>query len=267
MLTSYSLEEISHIILCCGVHWTVNDVSLCVPGTEIQWSTLIQRSIIFPYLDGCYLFPFTLVWRICEDSKKEAKSNIENYCRQTVKNLNVNDLFLSFDVVCSYDIYRLGMYFEFLFASSLAVKYYICLLSDPMSKTLLSKYKLNLSEGIFYPDSEALASDKLPCAVVHNKNNRKAHHDILLPSDQGVIAVSAKASFVFNNEDLRKQLYISKNSNDKVIQLILLYLGSPPKNEKEEKIAFIDGSGVCNGISLEMFKLVKKLKSQNNQKK
>ena len=125
------------------------------------------------------------------------------------------------------------MYFESLLASSLAVKYYICLLSDPkssrdknvefttiydfkkeenISKTLLSKYKLNLSEGIFYPDSEALASDKLPCAVVHNKNNHNAHHDILLPSDQGVIAVSAKASFAFENAALKKQLYISKKS-------------------------------------------------------
>jgi hypothetical protein len=287
VLTTYSPEEISHIILCCGVHWTVKDVSLCVPGTKIKWSTLIRRSIIFPSLDDCYLFPFTLVWRIYQDSHKKIKSNIENYCRQTVKNLNVKDLFLSFDIVCSYDLHRLGMYFESLLASSLAVKYYICLLSDPkssrdknvefttiydfkkeenISKTLLSKYKLNLSEGIFYPDSEALASDKFPCAVVHNKNNHNAHHHILLPSDQGVIAVSAKASVAFKNAALKKQLYISKKSKDQVTQLILLYLGSPPKKEKEENVAFIDGSGVCNGISLEMFKLVKKLKSQNNRK-
>jgi hypothetical protein len=287
VLISYTPKEISHIILCCGVHWTVNDESLCVPGTKIKWSTLIRRSIIFPYLDNCYVFPFTLVWKICKDSHKNIKSNIENYCRETVKNLNVNDLFLSFDIVCSYDIYRLGMYFESLFASSLAVKYYICLLSDHnsssdknvefttiydfkkeenISKTLLSNYKLNLSEGIFYPESEALASDKLPCAVVHNKKNHKAHHDILLPTDQGVIAVSAKASFVFNSEDLEKQLYISKKSNDQVTQLILLYLGNPPREEKED-VAFIDGSGVCNGITLQMFKLLKKLKSQNNRKK
>ena len=95
VLTTYSPEDISHIILCCGVHWTVTD------------GNIIEDSIIFPYLDDCYLFPFTLVWRIYQDSQEGAKANIENYCRQTLKNLDVNNLFLSFDLVCSYDIYRL----------------------------------------------------------------------------------------------------------------------------------------------------------------
>lgn len=58
-----------------------------------------------------------------------------------------------------------------------------------------------------------------------------------------------------------KQLLVSKKSNENVVQLILLYLY---KEESQANLAFLNGSGVCNGLSLDLFILVKRLKSQNN---
>ena len=288
LLNTMSPKDISHIILCCSVHWSVRDVELCVPGTDIKWSKLIQQSIIFPYLDNCFLFPFTLVWGEGSDSNHHlnlVKTEIENYCKQAVNNLKIKDLFLSFDFLCSRDLHNFGILFESLFVSSLSVKYYIvrlsntsksenvyfselydfcCCESDIISQHLLSECKLNLSEGIFFPNSEAFADDELPAAVVHNKNHHNAHHDILLPTSSGVIAVSVKASFDFTRNDINKQWMISKKSNKKVTQLVWLYLGSSLKESREENVAFLNGSGVCNGLSIDMFILVKKLKSQNN---
>jgi hypothetical protein len=48
-LRDYRVSDISRIIMSCGVHWSVRDVNCdTVPGTDIQWSGLIQRSVIFP---------------------------------------------------------------------------------------------------------------------------------------------------------------------------------------------------------------------------
>jgi hypothetical protein len=58
ILQEFTTESIAHILLACGVHWIVNNEESNVPGTE-----LIHKSLIFPYLDGCYIFPFSLVWR------------------------------------------------------------------------------------------------------------------------------------------------------------------------------------------------------------
>ena len=285
VLDNYTPEEIAHIILCCGVHWTVEDASLCVPGTNIKWNNLIWQSIIFPYLDDCYMFPFTLVWRNGrEDSQEKIKSNIENYCRQTVKNLDVKDLFLSFDTVKSFDLNQLRVCFESLFSSSVAVKYFIRRLSDTSgrqsvrftsiydfkraarhyfkepekkSEPLLTEMELNLSEGLFYPNSEITARDTLPLAVVHDKENHNAQHAILLPTDMGVIAVSTKAAFDADREDLEKQLRLSTQSDENVAQLLFLYFGSSPNGEKVENLPFLDGSGVCNGRSIDLLKKFK----------
>lgn len=42
-----------------------------------------------------------------------------------VNNLEIKDLFFSFDDVCKFDIKNLGLYYESLFVSSLAAKYYL----------------------------------------------------------------------------------------------------------------------------------------------
>jgi hypothetical protein len=153
VLQSYNVETLSRIILCCGVHWRVENIHSCVPGTSIKWNNLIQSALIFPYADNCYLFPFTLVWSnsVLKKEKKKAststssdndipttpsvgtrkdpkveaiKLKVKDYCKSAVYNLNIEKLFLSFDYICKLDIKGLGIAYEDLFVSSLAV--YIC---------------------------------------------------------------------------------------------------------------------------------------------
>jgi hypothetical protein len=282
ILTDYSVHDISHIILCCGIHQPVKCVTEFVPGTNIQWDSLIEKSIIFPYLDDCYIFPFIIIWSQRHESTKCRKKEIEEYCSRIVKNLKVNDLFFSFDSVCQLDIYDLGIWFEKLFVSSLAVKYYICQkenstrqkylpfstiydfnMHEKPAKEILESYAMDISDGILYPDQEVFANHSgLPHAVVHNRLHQRAHHDILLPSNNGVIAISVKASFKDSSKsEIREQQKISKKSGMQVVQLIWLYLGDTSQENNQENVAFLNGSGVCNGLSLDLLMLLKRLKS------
>jgi hypothetical protein len=291
VFTNFTVCEIAHIILSCSVHWSVNDLNSCVPGTSIKWSALIQKALIFPYLENCYLFPFTLVWRenpsvptIEGEKLKAIKCNVEKYCEQKVKNLKIRELFLSFDEICQADLFHFGIMYESLFVSSLAVKYYLWKILQPETVSLVSfsslydfggaesegsrkqlaQFQLDFSEGICYPENEAFTNQNLPKAVIHNRFTHNAHHDIILPTQQGGIPVSAKASFDYDTKKMNEQLLLSNTSNMKVAQLIWLYLGNVKKAEIHDNVAFLDGSGVCNGLSIDLFVLVKRLKSQNN---
>ena len=61
-----------------------------------------------------------------------------------------------------------------------------------------------------------------------------------------------------------EQLLVSKTSETKADLLIWLYLGQRAKDGSHANVAVLNGSGVCNGLSLDMINLVKRLKSQNN---
>jgi hypothetical protein len=290
ILKEFSTDSMAHILLSCGVHWRVDNETSNVPGTQIPWSVLIEKSLVFPYLDGCYIFPFSLVWRVAttpETSNK--KFDIETRCAELVPNLVVNDLFISYDTLCSWEIYNLGIGYETLFASSLAVKYYLHAISTHMTGyftfptiydisptelpayTIMKKYKVDFSKGISLPRNEVFTNTAgLGLTVVHNKGTHTAHHDIILPArtDVGVvnIAVQAKASFdLSDKETIMKQFLVSPKCLQQVQQLFWLYLGEKPREQKFDSIVFLNGSGCCNGLTLDIFILVKKLKSQNQK--
>ncbi|KAI8903321.1 hypothetical protein EDD86DRAFT_97995 [Gorgonomyces haynaldii] len=295
----YSKDEICHILMCCGVHWSVDDTNSCVPGTEILWSSLIQQSIVFPYLDHCYVIPFHLLWSArspvsFKGTYTKSKSEIVGKCRELVPGLEITDLFLSYDALRMLDLYKLGIQYEKLFASSLAVKYYLSRLysttdaflpflqvyniarEDRDSRTKLFNYVVNFSEGIHLPAQECFVnSPDVPLAVIHNQKSHNAHHDILLPAKTSsetnqlfLLPVSCKASFDLSpKETIRIQLKTSKQDGAPPVRLLLwMYLGN---NRNEGKYAgdvvFLDGSGCCNGLALDMFILLKKLNSQNNK--
>ena len=291
LLTSkyFSVNDISHILLSCGVHWRVGNVDDTVPGTEIKWNRLIQLSLVFPHLDGCYVFPFHLMWRtrtptmIEEGTYRKTRSEIEGMCSFLIKGLYIEDLFHSYDKLCSENLYNIGIYYETLFASSLAVKYYLKSIvmnqksidileiinvnTTHSACNILKKYQVDFSEGIFLPDKGALSSsNNLPKAVIHNKKKHNAHHDIILPAisndTQVNIAVQCKASFdLCKKKTIESQLLVSKEKEaQSVQQLVWLYLGEENREKLYPKVAFLNGSGCCNGMSLNLFELLKKLK-------
>jgi hypothetical protein len=293
ILKEFTTEDIAHILLACGVHWIVDGESSNVPGTQVPWVTLIQKSLVFPYLDGCYIFPFSLVWRVATSpDTSNKKQDIENRCSELIPNLDVNDLYISYDILCSWDNYNLGVGYETLFASSLAVKYYLRSISTKKNNgyysfpdiydisrselpafNILNKYEVNFSHGISLPTLEVFTNvADLGFTVVHNRNIHNAHHDIILPAraraNLGIvyIAVQAKASFDLSDRTtITKQLLVSPTSLEQVQQLFWLYLGEKRREEMFDSIVFLDGSGCCNRLTLEFFILVKKLRSENQK--
>jgi hypothetical protein len=286
ILNEFSTESMAHILLACGVHWIVKNEASNVPGTQISWDTLIQKSLVFPYLDKCYIFPFSLVWRVSLDAS-EKKEQIERRCAELVFNLKVRDLFVSYDSLCRWDNYSLGVGYETLFASSLAVKYYLHSIStgekgyfnfpkiydvdssEEPAYDIMQKYKVDFSEGISVPNQEAFTnSSNLGRAVVHNRNIHNAHHDMILPSLTNAgpvnIAVQAKASFKLDGDKkINSQLQVHLDRKEQVKQLFWLYLGDYSREGNFASIVFLDGSGCCNGLALDLFILVKNLKSKN----
>lgn len=292
----FSISDIAHVLLCCGVHFNVHNIYSNVPGTNLKWNMLIENSLIFPYLDNCFIFPFNLVWSEVGKSPgskekfKDKKCEIEDYCSSKIKNLDIKVLHISYDDVCSMDLYNLGMRFESLFVASLAVKYYISSIfdsskflafselydSDGEDISYLLDYKVNLEQGIDYPGTEKFATDSsLPFGIIHNKSFHNAHHDILIPAKTLKnniinIAVSVKASFKRSDHGIIQRQCLSRNSQQSppVEILIWLYLGDGTGKLNQRygrtNVIFLNGSGCCNGLAFDQFVLLKKLKSQNN---
>ena len=59
---------------------------------------------------------------------------------------------------------------------------------------------------------------------------------------------------------MKKQILVSKRGSKSVGILICVYLGPEPNRPNLPQVAFLDGSGVCNSLALDMFRSVKKLK-------
>ncbi|KAI8892223.1 hypothetical protein BC833DRAFT_612363 [Globomyces pollinis-pini] len=290
-------NDIPHILMCCGVHWKVRDINSCVPGTNILWAHLISMSVVFPYLDNVYIIPFSLMWR----AKTPINRNIPDYsttrqaivdrCEALIQNLDITNLFVSYDQVRQLNLYKLGMCYESLFASSLAVKYYLHKLEqntneklfpllqlydvsddDASTKEALADIWVDFSSGMMLPDQESFVDSlDMPNAIIHNLKTHKAHHDIILPAQRHSevlnIAVSCKASFALSiDQVIQSQLQVSKKNDATVGLLIWLYLGNDKREAQYQgRVVFMNGNGCCNGLALDMFIMTKKLISLNNK--
>jgi hypothetical protein len=298
----FTETDIAHILLCCGVRWKVRDIYSFVPGTKHQWNLLLNTSLVFPYQDNCFIIPFELMWKARTPTSREegdytrTKAAIEEICSSLVPNLDINNLFVSYDQLRQLSLYKLGICYESLFASSLAAKYYLRKLEqknnhlqflpivklydidreDTVLRRILSSISVDFSLGLDLPGKEAFVnSTNLPPAVVHNCKIQSAHHDIILPAKvQGPngdvrlnIPVSCKASFdLSSDKTIQSQLKTSKQNDEPVHLLIWMYLGSEKREENYQgKAVFLNGDGCCNGLALDMFALTKKLISQNNK--
>jgi hypothetical protein len=299
-------NDIPHILMCCGVRWEVRDVNSFVPGTKIPWSKLISMSVVFPYLDNCYIIPFSLMWAAKTPSNRyqgdytKTRAGIVDSCKFLIPNFDINNLFVSYDHLRQLNIYNLGICYESLFASSLAVKYYLCELDqnvkfkkllplleiydvsdeDASPKEILSEIWVDFSSGIMLPEHEYFVdSSDMPNAIIHNSNFHNAHHDIILPANRipkrvnGIvsqvnIAVSCKASFDLSaDKTIQRQLKISKENDARPVDLLIwVYLGNLEREEQyQNNVAFMNGNGCCNGLAVDMFIMTKNLHSQNNR--
>ena len=273
----FTPNQIAHIMFATGCRWAVPDLEVFIPGTDITWNFLIDKALIFPYDEGYYLFPFGLVWSELNymgsmlKKFRDFKLKVDAACKELVNNIDVKHLFPSYSDICGSDPQSLGKLFEKLITASFAVTYYLYRLSDgtidiPFNilydsnedAELLQRVTLNFSQGIDYPVSEATVLNSVKHAVTRNRNSPTAHHDLILYSEEGPIPVQIKNSFKNpRSKEVKKQLKVFRKSADEVNILIWIYLGDVRtlglKTVFASKVVFLNGSGVCNGMSLDLF--------------
>ena len=285
--TDFSTVDLTNLILCCGCGWEVFESEKFVPGTQLKWEDLISRSLIFPSGNGkSFLFPYTLIWSSLDEDKRiqNMKNAVTAYVTTIVPNLDLKDLFLSYDRVCGADPRTLGTLYEKLFSSGLAARYYVFTqslglsglvhLSDLLKfrggrsvNEVFSQAMVDFSQGISLPASGAsVAAAPEVKAVIHNINRSTAHHDIILPTSVGAIPVQAKASFSLSAEStFQSQLLVDKGSSEEVKALIWLYLGHKDKEEDYPKVVFLSGKEVCSSHEVDLLEYAKHLRSANNK--
>jgi hypothetical protein len=289
-LNNFSVHEMAHILLACGVRYDVEDSSTVVPGTAIPWKSLIARSIVFPHGKG-YVFPFSYLWIKKEtpnNIKSQAQKDIESLCSTIVKGLHIKDLHFNYDSLCKCNLKNIGLSFEKMIAASLAVRYYLISLSttDNSKITLANIYSfetdsgedsaevqlgsvtVDLHNGIAYPETEFFKnSDNTPfdSAIIHNIKAANAHHDLFIPTGLGLIPIQVKSSFDKPKASyLRSQFQISKGSPVPLDYLIVVTL-EVEKTEIVDSIVYLSGRGAINGLTLCLYTYLKKIKSQINR--
>ena len=286
---TFKPEDVAHVIFATGCNWPVSDSDSNIPGTRISWNSLIQKSLIFPYDSGCYLFPYGLVWSYSNylrsdiDSVNAFRKEVKAVCQSLVKNVEIEHLFTRYSKFAVSSVYNRGMLFEEALTASLAVKYYLCQLgklgainvkftsiylsSEKESLVLLQNRTVDFSRGIKYPSDEATVDGTwLDRAVSRNREKRQALHDMILYSKEGLIAVQAKASpKAPSSKIIDLQLKRRRGEDDKVDVLIWMSLCDFPRvtlaKKFADRVVFLNGYGVCNGISLDMIRALKAVES------
>ena len=280
----FEIEIITYIILNCGVSSSYgSDPEPTVIGTNLKWSDLVEQSLVFPNQNKNYTFPFTLVWKTLTLKKQK---ELEDYAALLIPNLKITDLFINYDSLCSFENYNLGIQFEKMIISSLAVKYHLinfpkkdnCRLSiiydikDQIDiQSILNDYQINLSEGIIIPETEYFVTNqdlKDIKGIVHNSLHHNAHHDAIIPSiynnKLNIVAISVKSSFASPTPKVvEKQLLSAFQGNEKVDSLFWFYLGN--QMITQNGVIYLNGSGCANDFSLKTVKLFKRLKSHINK--
>jgi hypothetical protein len=278
-----------------GCRWPVLDPDAFIPGTSIVWNDLIAKSLIFPYHETHYLFPYNLVWSNPDyepDRRyhiEELRNAVKVVYKSLVNNLEMEHLFPKYSDIGVSDIHPQGMIFERLIASSFAVKYYLCKLTTGENdvsfrslyrsefaewSTILDVRTFDFSQGLNLPlTGEVVGSKTLAHAVTWNVELRNAHHDLILYSKQGSIPVQLKYSFdTPTTYQLDDQLKVHRNGQETVDKLIWVSLADLPEIRRKlpqylDRVVFLNGSGVCNGMSWDMlcsFKRVKKIDSASH---
>jgi hypothetical protein len=281
MLTRYSVSDISHILLSCAVRFGVESDSDFVPGTNITWRSLIKKSMIFSYSDFSYVLPFSLIWKTSEKIENAAiQKEIENVCKERVPGLELTKLFPTYDRVNSLQLKDQETEFEYLFAASLAVKYYllfkyfipryrehgnsffkfesICYLGEEKSQTSAEKHlaslEVDFSKGLLIHQASA-GKTVFPPAVIFNALSAPAHQKLLLPTKSGIISVqSSVEEFLPSQEVFEARM---AGGSDTLIVLCLDKSSVDVLGSIDEKrnnlFVELDCTGVFNGINVAIY--------------
>jgi len=294
-----SVEDCAKLILCCSVHFKLYDF---IPSTKVKVSKLIDAAIIFPYIySHTYVIP-VFFW-VGEKKNKKVPSpvnimwdKVNVLISKLVPGIVLDDLLVYskkwwHDAL---DITELGVIWEKLLASSLAVKYYLNKLKDPSEKflpllkiydlsdegqaySLLSKFLVNFSKGVIVSKKKTTVGDTLCPAVYLNP-----HHVIILPAK---IKNTTKNRFESVNVTIQCKNSLTDPGGDVISKqlgcdyLLWFFLGIDedknvtPKEYTEKKVkdaleknqfGFLNGAGCVSPLSRDLLIV---LKNQLDMKK
>jgi len=219
-IQNWTDKEVAMLMLSCSVNFKMYTVGH-IPSTALNVKHLIDISIIFPYVDSSYVIPAFFWLGLKNDAKRNEEMDLVlkkwdtvlNEMANLIPGLEFGDLYIYYAKwqTGAYNLHQLGLVWEKLIASSLAVKYYLHTLgtAKPILMTtmyrlgpeaqayqMLSELSVDLSGGIITPMKEVIAMQHLDPGVYLNSNSTTAHHDIILSGPQKTpnIAVQCKNS-------------------------------------------------------------------------
>jgi len=298
-ITEFKVREAAILILCCSVNFKLAEF---LPSTRVPIKDLIDRSIIFPYLDDSYVIPAFFWLGLNETSVKMLNvansavvlsqwAEVQKEMQSIIPGFNLEDLYIYSKrwLTNAFSISHLGTLWEKLVSTSLATKYVLHSL-ETTNKTLplcefyylsksaqaypiLEKFSASLSNGIITPSDEVTVNDTLNNAVYHNLNVQNAHHDIILCASPHNIAIQCKNSLADPKGDtVKKQL-------TNCTHLLWFYPGfdeedtTGPKDYRtrivkdaieEKKLGFLNGAGCVSLLTIDMVLVLKRILLKKN---
>lgn len=305
-ILSYTARQFALMLIACSVHWPVTTY-LLGPDTGIRDARrevfsvreLVNSAIIFPYRISptsdacCYTMP-TIFWDNVASSQADMRvalrwNEVKTELGELVPGLQWQHLCQGFSNwwAASTSLTKLGVLYEDLVIASLAAKYALwkdcngpasnlvslkeiyAIDNTAQARDLVASIKVDLSQGICYPDLHAVTATMggLSPAVHVNRNFPTAYHDFILPSVPPTAAQCKHSLAAPAGTDIKPQLAGSD-------RLLWFYLGcdedctEPPKKYRiddvqdkldRHKLGFLSGAGCVGPFALDCLILMKKL--------
>jgi hypothetical protein len=157
-----------------------------------------------------------------------------------------------------------------LLAASFAVKYHLVRVASPSlgarvdlrevysfyrseSDSLVARRTVDFSAGICVNENEAILSQQQRRAVF--RNEQSPLRGLILYSDEGIMSVRAEASI--SVEDIKNKLLTHRSSGLSTNICLWLSMVAPIEYSSgpqcHNNVVFLTGSGVCNGLALDIF--------------
>jgi len=218
-ITQLDTQDAALLFLSCSVNFKLKKT---IPGTKLLIDDLVAQSVIFPYLDGSYVIPIFFWLRLSPKSYNQEVYKkwlvVKKVMVSYIPGLDIDDLYIYtqkwFRKILL--LAEIGILYEKLIVSSLAVKYFLTKIEEnreylflteiyeidvkAQATGILSKFIVNFSNGIERPVNEKTVNCNLGKAIYHNIQTTNAHHDIILSAKLGDgqknIAVQCKNSLI-----------------------------------------------------------------------
>jgi hypothetical protein len=297
-ITKLDTHSAALLFLSCSVNFKLTST---VPTTQLSIQELEDQSIIFPYIDNSYVIPIFFWLRLKSANEKVYNKwkAIQQEMEKLVPGLILDDLYIYTHKWFEQSLLLtdLGLLWEKLIVSSLAVKYYLTHIKDnrdylflseiyelddgAQAKPILSKFMVNFCDGIIRQKKEILWNESsLLKAIYHNIEFQNAHHDIILAAKEydGTKMVECNIAVQCKNSLIKPKA--GAISSQLTCDYLLWFYPKchadhPPKNYttndvkkalQNKRLGFLSGCGCASILYVDLIRVLKKMAKKNEKK-